>query len=70
MKDIQKVWLAVALSAIAIAVLLRMMMLEFDYHGLSYLAVVFGFCAVGVLQILGIWVTEKLGSMPEPVRYW
>ena len=69
MRDMQKIWLVVALSAIAIALLLRLMMLEFDYNGLSYLAIVFGFCAVGVLQILSVWLTEKFRTMPDPVTY-
>ena len=60
----------VILTAVSVAVLLRFMMLEFNYNGLSYLAVVLGLAAVGVLQMMGIYMAEKIREMPEPKTYW
>ena len=60
----------VILTAVSVAVLLRFMMLEFNYHGLSYLAVVLGLAAVGVLQMMGFYMNEKIREMPEPKTYW
>jgi len=58
------------LAAVSIAVLLAMMMNEFYNYGLSYLAVVFGFFAVGVLQMFGFYSIEKIKEMPQPLKYW
>jgi hypothetical protein len=60
----------IILSAVLIALLLRFMMYEFDNNGLSYLAVVSGFGAVGVLQLSGFYMSEKLREMPHPWTYW
>jgi hypothetical protein len=58
------------LTAVSIAVLLSLMMNEFYNYGLSYMAVVFGFCAVGFLQISSVYMAEKIREMPQPLRYW
>ena len=60
----------VLLTAFSIALLLHFMMNEFYNNGLSYLAVVFGFGAVGVLQISSVYMTEKVKEMPLPLKYW
>jgi len=60
----------VIVAAVSIALLLYFMMWEFDMNGLSYLAVVLGFSAVGVLQIFCIYIGDKIREMPEPVKYW
>ena len=60
----------IILAAVSIALLLAMMMNEFYNCGLSYLAVVFGFFAVGVLQISSVYITEKIKEMHQPLKYW
>jgi hypothetical protein len=58
------------LTAVSAAVLLRIMMIEFNNNGLSYLAVVLGLAAIGVLQMSGFYMSEKIREMPQPVKYW
>lgn len=70
MDDIRKIWIEVVISALAIGILIRPMMAEFDYNGLSYLSVVLGFGAVGCLQLLSTYISEKMREMPQPIRYW
>ena len=60
----------VIFTAVSIGILLRLMMYEFDHNGLSFLAVVFGFGAVGVFQMSSIYMTEKVREMPQPLKYW
>ncbi len=70
MSVLKKMLPVIILTAVSIAVLLELMMNEFDNNGLSYLAVIFGFCAVGVLQISSVYMTEKIKEMPQPLKYW
>nr|WP_320160777.1 hypothetical protein [uncultured Methanoregula sp.] len=70
MSIFKKMLPVVILTAVSIAVLLALMMNEFYHYGLSYMAVVFGFGAVTVLQISGVYMTEKLKEMPQPLKYW
>jgi hypothetical protein len=65
-----KMYPVVIVTAVSIALLLRFMMYEFDNNGLSYLAVVSGFGAVGVLQLSGFYMSEKIREMPQPWDYW
>ena len=58
------------LTDVSIAVLLALMMNEFYNYGLSYMAVIFGFWAVGVFQMSGFYIYEKVKEMPQPLRYW
>ncbi len=70
MSIIGQLYPVVILTAVSVGLLLRFMMLEFSYNGLSYLAVVLGLAAIGVLQISGHYMTEKIREMPEPKTYW
>ncbi|MFA4849523.1 MAG: hypothetical protein WC626_07330 [Methanoregula sp.] len=70
MSVFKKMLPVIIITAVSIAVLLSLMMNEFYNYGLSYMAVVFGFCAVGVLQISSIYMTEKVKEMPQPLKYW
>ncbi len=65
-----KMYPAMIVTAVLIALLLRFMMYEFDNNGLSYPAVVLGFGAVGVLQISSFYMSEKIREMPQPWDYW
>jgi len=70
MSILGKLYPVVILTAVSIGILLRLMMYEFNHNGLSYLAVLFGFGAVGVLQLSSIYMNEKIREMPLPVKYW
>jgi len=65
-----KFYPVIIVTAVSIGLLLRFMMYEFDNNGLSYLAVVLGFAAVGVLQMSGFYMSEKIREMPQPWDYW
>ncbi len=66
------IWFSVIISAIAISILLRVMMLEFDNNGLSCLAVVLGLFAVGVLQCEGFFISDRFRNLPEESKdnFW
>jgi RNase adaptor protein for sRNA GlmZ degradation len=72
MDDKWKIWLSVAIAAIIIAILLRLMMVEFNNNGLSVLAVSLGFCTVGTLQCVSVYITEKCRELPQQKtdRFW
>ena len=70
MSILGKLYPVVILTAVSIGILLRLMMYEFNHYGLNYLAVIFGFGAVGILQMSSIYMNEKIREMPLPVKYW
>ena len=67
---VRKFYPVMIFIAVSVALLLRFMMWEFDNNGLSYLAVVSGFGAVGVFQMGGFYFSEKIREMPQPWDYW
>ena len=67
---IRKFYPMMILVAVSIGLLLRYMMWEFDNNGLSYLAVVSSFFAVGICQMAGFYFSEKIREMPQPWTYW
>jgi len=72
MEEKWKIWLSVVIAGVVIAILLRLTMIEFYYNGLSVLAVTLGFCAIGTLQCVSIYIVEKLRGLPQDKRekFW
>jgi hypothetical protein len=72
MEDKRKIWLAVVVAAIVISILLRFTILEVNTNGLSILAVSLGFCSVGALQCVSVYITEKLRGLSQDQRetFW
>ena len=67
---IRKFYPIMILTAVIVGLLLRFMMWEFDNNGLSYLAVVSGFGAIGIFQMAGFYFSEKIRELPQPWTYW
>jgi len=72
MNDKWKIGLSFVIAVVVIATLLRLMMIEFNNNGLSTLAVSLGFCAVGGLQLVSVYMTEKIREMPQEQKdkFW